>query len=186
MPAQPNDSVNHRAAIRLIVATAGHFDWAMRGSGSGLFQGELRLPLGGLDSVNVLAWIKRTSQAVSDATDRPAAWLIANGDEVVGLISFKSAPRDGAIEIGYGVAESRRDRGYATQAVALVIEHAAADKLDLVAETAAENRASQIVLERNGFRRCGERSDPDEGALLLWRLYCKKSPPGGGDFRLQG
>jgi RimJ/RimL family protein N-acetyltransferase len=46
---------------------------------------------------------------------------MVEGDEVVGMISFKGPPRGGVVEIGYGVAESRRGRGHATRAVALTI-----------------------------------------------------------------
>ena len=42
--------------------------------------------------------------------------------------------------------------------------------LDPIAETSVENRASQRVLERNGFVRCGERVDPEDGVLVAWRL----------------
>ena len=157
------------SATRLIAATPSHFDWAMRGPAAGHLDGELRLPPDGLDSPEVLSWIKRTSIAVGAVIGLPSAWLIACGDEVVGVISFKNAPRAGAAEIGYGVAAARRGRGHATAAVALIVAEAAVRGLDLVAETVPTNRSSQIVLERNGFKRCGERVDADDGVLLLWR-----------------
>ena len=156
-------------ATHLVPATTEHFDWAIRGTESALSEDGLRLPPGGLDSPNVLAWVKRTSLAVAEATGHPAGWLIASGDEVVGLISFLGPPSEGAVEIGYGVAANRRARGHATRAVALAIEHAAAQGLAVLAATSTENRPSQIVLERNGFQRCGERSDPSDGLLMLWR-----------------
>ena len=37
------------------------------------------------------------------------------------------------------------------------------------AETAADNRASQVVLERNGFRQVGVRQDAGDGPLVCWR-----------------
>jgi RimJ/RimL family protein N-acetyltransferase len=33
-----------------------------------------------------------------------------------------------------------------------------------------QNIASQRVLERNGFARIGERSDLEDGELILWRI----------------
>ena len=163
------DLMTNRPATHLVAATAEHFDWAIQGTESAFSVDGLRLPPGGLDSPTVLAWVKRTSLAVVEATRQPAGWLIASGDEVVGLISFLGPPSAGAVEIGYGVAASRRDRGHATRAVALAVAHAAAQGLDVLAATSTENRPSEIVLERNGFQRCGERSDPSDGRLVLWR-----------------
>ena len=75
------------------------------------------------------------------------------------------------VEIGYGVAESRRKRGHATRAVAAMLDHARADPTcfgrrrchDRVA-----NLASQRALERNGFVRTGTSYDPDDGELVFW------------------
>lgn len=161
--------MTEQTATRLVVATAAHFDWAMRAVESEPFDGALRLPPGGLDARVVLAWIQQSSSVVSAVTGHAAAWLMVSGDEAVGVISFKGAPHAGAVEIGYGVAESHRGCGHATHAVALVVAEAASHGLDVLAETAAENRASQVVLERNAFRRCGERVDLDGTAILLWR-----------------
>ncbi len=40
----------------------------------------------------------------------------------------------------------------------------------LLASTPVGNIASQRVLERNGFARIGERSNPEDGKLILWRI----------------
>ena len=162
-------SVTDSTATRLIPATAAHFDWAAAGDESAPFAGAIRLPPGGLESPQVLAWAKRIAAIVEDSTHAPGGWLIVDGDEVVGMIGFKGAPQRGVVEIGYGVVESRRSRGHATRAVAWVVIEAAARGLDLTAETSFGNLASQIVLERNGFRRCGEREDAEDGILVLWR-----------------
>jgi RimJ/RimL family protein N-acetyltransferase len=77
---------------------------------------------------------------------------------------------DGAIEIGYSVAASRRRRGHASAAVSAMIECTPAlGARSLTAATAFDNLASQRVLERNGFACVGTRSDPDDGPLRLWR-----------------
>lgn len=41
---------------------------------------------------------------------------------------------------------------------------------NLTAETGIDNRASQMVLERDGFTRTGERTDPEDGDLYLWTI----------------
>jgi RimJ/RimL family protein N-acetyltransferase len=100
----------------------------------------------------------------------PSAWLIVEGDEVVGLCSITRPPADGVVDIGYGIAPTRQGSGAATRAVADVVAWASGDGRvrRLTAETAVDNVASQRVLERNDFRRCGERVDPEDGALLCW------------------
>lgn len=156
-------------SVRLIVATESLFEWARRASDEPALEGALRLAPGGLDEPDVLSWIERSALGVRAKVGAPSAWFIVAGDEVVGVVSFKSVVGDGAVEIGYGVAEARRGHGHATAAVALVVGEARSRGLALVAETALSNTASQRVLQRNGFERDGERVDPDEGALLRWR-----------------
>ncbi|RYE80786.1 MAG: N-acetyltransferase [Myxococcales bacterium] len=131
--------------------------------------GTLRLPPGGLESPAVLAWLQRTAAAVQQATGADGAWLIVAGDEAVGLLSLKGPPRDGVVEIGYGVAASRQRLGHATRAVTWLTRLTAPRGWSLTAETAADNRASQLVLERTGFRRTGEREDAEDGTRLVWR-----------------
>jgi RimJ/RimL family protein N-acetyltransferase len=55
-------------------------------------------------------------------------WMMVSGGEVVGLCGFKAPPtNDGEVELGYGVAASRRRRGHAAAAVQAVIETARRD-----------------------------------------------------------
>jgi RimJ/RimL family protein N-acetyltransferase len=75
------------------------------------------------------------------------------------------------VEIGYGVAPSRRGLGVAGRAIAEVVAWARRDPRAeaLSAETSTTNLASQAVLTRNGFLRVGERIDEEDGPLILWR-----------------
>ncbi|MDL5364606.1 GNAT family N-acetyltransferase [Xanthomonas sp. NCPPB 2654] len=102
----------------------------------------------------------------------PAAWLIVEHDEVIGLCSVTRVPAQGSVDIGYGIVAARRGKGAATRAVAAVAQWARHDPRvhRLTADTAVDNHASQRVLERNGFRRSGERVDPEDGPLLCWEL----------------
>lgn len=103
----------------------------------------------------------------------PAAWLIVNDDEVVGLCSItKPFVSPGVVEIGYGIAQERRGRGFATRAVGELLKLARADgRIKIVAaETAVDNVPSQRTLENNGFTRIGGRADPDDGALFCWQV----------------
>jgi RimJ/RimL family protein N-acetyltransferase len=91
---------------------------------------------------------------------------------IVGAGSFRHAPRDGNVEIGYGVAASCAGRGLASQGAAMMIAEAfgRSEVEAVTAETAVANRASERVLEKNGFRRTGSRVDPEDGPVSQWRL----------------
>jgi RimJ/RimL family protein N-acetyltransferase len=130
----------------------------------------LRLPEGSIESEDVLGMLRRMANRVR-ADFAPAAWMIVELDEVVGLCSIKALPAPGVIDIGYGVAPSRRNQGVATRGVADVLDWAQADaRISAVhAETSIHNTPSQRVLERNGFHQIGARTDADDGDLLCWR-----------------
>lgn len=83
--------------------------------------------------------------------------LIVAGGTVVGEIGFKSLPRDGTVEIGYGVCASHRGGGIATEAVLAMVAWAFTDpRVERVtAECLRSNIASVRVLERSGFTEQG-------------------------------
>jgi [ribosomal protein S5]-alanine N-acetyltransferase len=85
---------------------------------------------------------------------------------VVGDCGFPEGPAaDGVVEIGYGIADSARDRGYGTEAVEALIGFALlqAGVRRVVAETTAANPASRRVLEKAGLKLLRER----DGLLLF-------------------
>jgi RimJ/RimL family protein N-acetyltransferase len=91
---------------------------------------------------------------------------------VVGGVGFHGPPDpEGAAEIGYGIAVSRRGRGYATEAVrqlrAIAVAHGVRR---LVAGTDRDNVASARVLQSNGFRPSDPVIDRDGVAELRWVL----------------
>jgi len=99
--------------------------------------------------------------------------LVEDGS-AIGGIGFLSAPVDGEAEIGYGLVESARSRGYATEALRAVLHHAAQhDVRSVVALTDIDNRASQAVLQRVGFARDGEVVTED-GVMLRWELALQR------------
>lgn len=140
---------------------------------------------GGVEPPPVLRWIASSAARVEESLGAPAAFGIVVGGvtpELVGLVSLRGASVDGArgaVELGYGVASSRRGHGYASAAVCALVARRDAGllsprldgaRLDLVAETTTDNVASQRVLERAGFARVGTRVDADEGELRQYRL----------------
>ncbi|MEU8825661.1 GNAT family N-acetyltransferase [Streptomyces sp. NPDC048636] len=91
-------------------------------------------------------------------------WLGAHGHRlvierdnglVVGSIGLFWPPTDGTLEIGYGIVESRRGRGYASEATRALTEFAltASGVRTVVASVELSNPASVRVLEKAGFRR---------------------------------
>jgi RimJ/RimL family protein N-acetyltransferase len=81
-------------------------------------------------------------------------FLVIADDLLVGGCGFKAGPdSEQRIEIGYGIAESHQNRGIATAAVQLLINLATPLGLTVVAETEADNLASQRVLMNSGFTR---------------------------------
>jgi RimJ/RimL family protein N-acetyltransferase len=102
----------------------------------------------------------------------PRLFVETESGLIVGAGCFRSVPRSGEVEIGYGVAPSQAGRGLASEGTARMIEEAFSrdEVIAVTAETAVSNRASERVLEKNGFLRCGNRIDPEDGPLTLWRL----------------
>ncbi len=89
--------------------------------------------------------------------------------ELVGWGGFKGPPRDGVVEVGYEIAEARRERGLATAATrAMLAEAFAAERVTaVIAHTLPERNASNRVLEKAGFRFEGEAQEDDE---VVWRF----------------
>lgn len=106
----------------------------------------------------------------------PAEWLShvivdpAPG-QVIGFGGFKGPPRDGCVEVGYGLAPSHRGHGHATAAVHAMIELARAASVQIVcAHTPPEENASTRVLERCEFSFAGVDEDREGGAVWRWEL----------------
>jgi len=97
--------------------------------------------------------------------------LFVDGDppELVGWGGFKGPPAGGVVEIGYEIAESRRNRGLATAAVRAMVSEAFAgeDVTEVIAHTLPERNASNRVLETAGF---GFEGETVEGGEPVWRF----------------
>jgi RimJ/RimL family protein N-acetyltransferase len=98
--------------------------------------------------------------------------LIAIDRLIVGMCSFKSPPdSNGTVEIGYGVVASQQRRGFATQAVNLLVREgfSRSELQTIVAYTILTNSASGRVLEKNQFIRVGNKIDPEDGEVCVWQ-----------------
>jgi RimJ/RimL family protein N-acetyltransferase len=153
----------------LVEATDKHFAW-MLGESPAPASG-LCLPPDGVEAPRILRLLRGMAERVRAAGSRGSWLIVANGD-VVGLCGYKQPPDAGGnVEIGYGIARLRRNRGYATKAVGAMLAFARRDPCvaTVVAATSEGNAASQGVLERNGFEKTGKSEDPQDGPLIWWR-----------------
>lgn len=93
------------------------------------------------------------------ARDEP--WLIGNG----GFVAEPDAL--GTVEIGYEIAPMFWNRGYATEAAAVMINRAfEAGASSIIAHSLAETNASNTVMRKLGMRFDGEAKS---GKLWVWR-----------------
>jgi RimJ/RimL family protein N-acetyltransferase len=129
----------------------------------------MSLPPGGVDERSTLAMLRRVNASLRSQGEL-GSWLIATDAEIVGLCGFKELPKDGVVEIGFGIAASRRRRGHATRAVAALLTEASGNiAIDrLTAQTAICNVGSQRALQRNGFIQVGTRNSVKDGDLIIW------------------
>ena len=131
----------------------------------------LRLCEGGIAPAEVTEMLRNISAAFAETDTRPLAWLIADGDQIIGMTSFTKRGPDGRYEIGYGVAPGHEGQGVMTRALAALLPMLRADgHPGLTAATSVDNRGSGRVLEKNGFVPTGTRDDPEDGPLNLWAI----------------
>ncbi len=112
-------------------------------------------PFGG-DLAALGALLRATER---DGEQRPFGYhqirVRADG-RAVGGVGFKGQPVEGVVEIGYGLVESARGRGYAAEAVQQLMKIArAAGVTTIRADTELDNVASSVTLQRAGFRQVG-------------------------------
>ncbi|MBI1418406.1 MAG: GNAT family N-acetyltransferase [Limimaricola sp.] len=148
--------------IRLLPARAADFDNLVAGRAPA----GLSLPPGGLAESRA---VLRALAGLGAGPDM-GQFLIERQGMLAGLCGVKGPVADGAVEIGYGVAEAMRRQGVATSAVGLLLAAIARWRQaeTVLALTDPANLASQRVLQRNGFSRVGDRADP-ERPLLVWQ-----------------
>jgi ribosomal-protein-alanine N-acetyltransferase len=89
---------------------------------------------------------------------------------VLGSVVFKGRPTDGIAEVGYGVEDSSRGQGLASEATAACVEWALAqDGITAVqATTFPWHAASLGVIRKLGMTPCGVRESSVFGELLVF------------------
>ena len=109
------------------------------------------------------------------ASGHPAPWstpflIVRECDgQIIGGCGFKTAPSNGRVEVGYGVALQARGQGAATAALQLILREAfAAGATEVLAEVAPQNHASTRVVQKAGFGEVGTRMDDDDEFVVQW------------------
>jgi RimJ/RimL family protein N-acetyltransferase len=88
---------------------------------------------------------------------------------VVGSCCFKDEPRDGRVEIGYGISPAYRRQGAAAHSVAALVALAFEGGASAVlAEVSPCNIASTNLVRKLGFIDSGRRDDEDDGPVTQW------------------
>ncbi len=170
------------ARLRLVPAGHAHVGDALAGAGSLAELMGLDVPPGmavaAFDS-GLLAQAQGLLDGPDDA-DWPFYYVIADlgrGPRLAGVVGYKGAiTAAGTVEIGYAVRADLQGRGIATEAAALLIEHAFADPRvqAVVAETLAHLAPSIRILRKLGFT---EVSDDAQDDVLRFEL---RRPAGAG------
>jgi len=118
-----------------------------------------RLIADGPSSVGWYGWY-----AIVPAEGEASAVLVASG-------GYAGPPKEGVTEIGYSVVETFRGRGFATEMVEALVEHAfsSSEVTRVIAHTMTDNVASQRVLRRLGFHHVGDGTEAG-----TWRFALEK------------
>jgi [ribosomal protein S5]-alanine N-acetyltransferase len=98
-------------------------------------------------------------------------YLALAHDTPVGTCGFKSAPKDGRVEIAYFTFPGYEGKGIATQMARRLVAVAldAQPGVVVAAQTLPDRNASHRVLEKLGFMCIGSLQHPEDGKVLEWQ-----------------
>ena len=102
----------------------------------------------------------------------PILYVSSEDRIAVGSAAFKGSPRDGRVEVGYGIIPEYQGQGLATKGLQLVTALALAqdDVSEVYAENSVTNPASGRVLVKAGFVHIGTRESEEDGTVDCWLL----------------
>ena len=110
-----------------------------------------------------------------EADDQEIFCVCAGGEPVGEAFLFDLDAHRGRVEIGYWIAPEAQGNGYATEAAALLVEYAVAERRlnKVVARVLAFNDGSRRIIKRLGFRHVGRMREEFyvDGAYVDADLY---------------
>lgn len=100
------------------------------------------------------------------------AYVACERGEVIGVCAFKTAPRQGRVEIAYGTKPGHEGRGVATRMATELIRLAKTQdpQVKIFAQTLPEENASTSLLKKLGFQHLGSVEHPEDGTVWEWEL----------------
>ncbi len=114
--------------------------------------------------------------ALYERTGAPPPWigyLVQNDQQdVVGICSFKEAPREGIVEIAYVTFPGYEGQGWGGDMATALVDMALGDDgvEAIIAHTVPGDHPSTKILNRLGFEHAGTLEDPDGGSVWQWVL----------------
>lgn len=116
-------------------------------------------------------------EKVKDFPDEANWWaylpILVSENKIIGSCGYKGkADENGSVEIGYEIAESYRNQGFATELANALIENAFRfeEVKSVIAHTLAEENASVKVLKKCNMKFIAELEDPEEGKIWKWEV----------------
>lgn len=99
-----------------------------------------------------------------------AYFISDDQDQIIGAGGFKGTPRDGKVEITYGIFKNFRNKGIGTMICKelLILAEKMDPSLTIIARTIPENTGSIKILTKNGFEYKEKVLDDVDGLLLEW------------------
>lgn len=119
---------------------------------------------------DALRW---TLRWLSDPSNDPAwgfYWVLLRAPRtLIGVVGYKGMPKEGTVEVGYGIVAEHQRLGYATEATRALVDRAFAtgEVARVIAETLPGLMPSIGVLEKLGFALIGPGSE--EGVIRYER-----------------
>ena len=129
-------------------------------------------PTSGWPNADTLKILPVIRDNLAKPTARPGfeSWLFLHGGTLapVGDGGFKEPPNDyGVIELGYGILENERHKGYCSEATAALVKWGLLQPgvNEIIADCLEDNLASQKILQKLGMRQYSHKN-----GLLFYRL----------------
>ncbi len=99
--------------------------------------------------------------------------ILIDENRLIGSCGYKGkVDKNACVEIGYEIAESYRNQGFATELASALIANAFRfeEVKSVIAHTLAEENASVKVLKKCNMKFVAELDDPDEGKVWKWEI----------------
>ena len=97
-------------------------------------------------------------------------YYVEKEGEIVGSAAYKGKPKDGAVEIAYGVFTQHQNKGIGTEICRDLVNLALETDptVHIIARTLPEENFSVHILKKNNFKLAGMVYDEEDGDVWEW------------------